>query len=72
MVADEIDAMCDAFLAVAKEAKEDPDLVKSAPTHTANRRLDEAFAARYPVLKWTPDMPQDGQAFKAFAQQKRL
>lgn len=48
----ELDAMCEAFLAVAKEAQENPALVQSAPHHTALRRLNEAQAARQPVLRW--------------------
>jgi len=50
---DELDAFIAAMLAVAHEAEEDPDLVKTAP-HTARiRRVDEAAAARKPVLRWT-------------------
>jgi glycine dehydrogenase subunit 2 len=51
---EEIDAFCDALLAIAKEAKETPELVRSAPHTTPVRRLDEARAARQPVLRWTP------------------
>ena len=35
---------------IAKEAKEDPEMVKSAPHTTIVTRLDEAKAARQPVL----------------------
>ena len=65
------DTLCDAFLAVAQESSTNPDLVKSAPNNTARRRLDEAFAARNPVLKWTPEMPEGGEAFREFAQRLR-
>jgi glycine dehydrogenase subunit 2 len=43
-----IDAFCDAMIAIAGEAKENPELVKSAPLTTPVRRLDEVRAARDP------------------------
>jgi glycine dehydrogenase subunit 2 len=49
---EELDAFCDAMLAIAKEAEERPELVRSAPHTTPVRRLDEARAARQPVLRW--------------------
>ena len=39
---------------IAREAREDPDLVRSAPHDTPNSRLDEARAARQPDLRWRP------------------
>ncbi len=43
----------DRFIEVMKTiAEEDVELVKSAPTTTPVRRLDEATAARKPVLRW--------------------
>ncbi len=48
-----LDAFSDAMLAIADEAKKDPELVKSAPHGTAIRRLDETKAARQPRLRWT-------------------
>ena len=47
-----LDAFCDAMLAIAREAEESPDLVRAAPQHAPLRRLDEATAARKPVLRW--------------------
>ncbi|MGE0058156.1 MAG: aminomethyl-transferring glycine dehydrogenase subunit GcvPB [Dehalococcoidia bacterium] len=47
-----IDAFCDALLAIAREAEENPELVQSAPHLTPVRRLDEATAARKPILHW--------------------
>jgi len=35
------------------EARENPDLLRQAPTQTPVRRLDETLAARKPVLKWS-------------------
>jgi glycine dehydrogenase subunit 2 len=54
---EELDAFCDAMLAIAKEAEERPELVRSAPHTTPVRRLDEARAARQPVLRWTKPAP---------------
>ena len=47
-----IDAFCEAMLKIAQEAEFDPDLVTSAPHVTPVRRLDEATAARKPILRW--------------------
>jgi glycine dehydrogenase subunit 2 len=49
-----LDAFADALLAIAREARDDPDLVRSAPTTAPVRRLDEATAARQPELRWRP------------------
>jgi len=46
---EDLDAICDALLAIAKE---DPALVKSAPHNTAVSRVDEVEAARRPILTW--------------------
>ncbi len=54
-----LDAFCDAMLAIVREAAEEPELVRSAPHTTQLRRLDEATAARRPVLRWTPGMGSD-------------
>src|SRR6476661_2258584 len=50
----ELDQFIDAMLSIAKEAVEDPELVLNAPHHTRIGRLDEAAAARKPVLRWKP------------------
>jgi glycine dehydrogenase subunit 2 len=47
-----IDEFCEAMIAIAREAETDPAAVKAAPTNTPVRRLDEATAARRPVLRW--------------------
>ena len=49
---EELDAFCEAMLAIARECAERPELVRSAPHTTPVRRLDEAKAARQPVLRW--------------------
>src|SRR3989440_2394924 len=48
----ELDQFIDAMRAIAKEAVEDPELVLNAPHTTRIGRLDEAAAARKPVLRW--------------------
>ena len=50
----ELDAFIDAMLSIAKEAEQNPELVKSAPHTTRVGRIDEAAAARKPVLRWRP------------------
>ncbi len=49
-----LDAFCDAMLAIAREAEEEPDVVRGAPHEAPLRRLDEATAARRPYLRWRP------------------
>ncbi len=49
---EELDSFCEAMLAIAREVKERPELVRTAPHTTPVRRLDEARAARNPVLRW--------------------
>ncbi len=49
-----LDAFADALAAIAREAREAPHLVTSAPTTAPVRRLDEAAAARQPDLRWRP------------------
>ncbi len=49
-----LDQFIDAMIEIAREARETPDVVRNAPTHTPVGRLDEARAARRPVLRWTP------------------
>ncbi len=47
-----LDAFCDTMIAIAQEARENPELVKSAPLTTPVRRLDEVRAAREPDICW--------------------
>jgi glycine dehydrogenase subunit 2 len=49
---EELDAFVEAMLAIADEAEKTPDVVKSAPHTTRIGRVDEAGAARKPVLRW--------------------
>ena len=52
---EELDLFIAAMRAIAKEAEENPGLVKSAPHSTRVSRLDEVQAARKPILRWRPE-----------------
>jgi glycine dehydrogenase subunit 2 len=47
-----LDAFCEAMLGIDRESIEQPEMVKGAPYNAPLRRLDEATAARKPVLRW--------------------
>ena len=47
-----LDAFCDAMLAIAREAAEEPELLKEAPHHRPVKRLDEVRAAKHLVVKY--------------------
>ncbi len=49
---EQLDEFVEAMVQIAKEAAEDPDRLHEAPHETPVRRLDEATAARRPVLRW--------------------
>jgi len=49
-----LDEFIEAMLAIAREARETPEVLHDAPTRTPVGRLDEARAARRPVLRWVP------------------
>ncbi|OGD22934.1 MAG: glycine dehydrogenase (aminomethyl-transferring) [Candidatus Aminicenantes bacterium RBG_16_63_16] len=48
----DLDEFIQAMTAIAREAAETPDIVRSAPHNSYVRRLDETAAARNPVLRW--------------------
>jgi glycine dehydrogenase subunit 2 len=52
----DLDAFVEAMKDINREAQENPQLVIDAPHSTRIGRLDEASAARKPVLRWKPDM----------------
>jgi glycine dehydrogenase subunit 2 len=52
----DLDAFIEAMNDIAVEAQENPQLVIDAPHSTRIGRLDEAAAARKPVLRWKPDL----------------
>jgi glycine dehydrogenase subunit 2 len=55
----ELDQFIDAMRSIAREAVETPELVLNAPHDTRIGRLDEAAAARKPVLRWKPKAKAD-------------
>ena len=51
---EELSLFVDAMKSIAREAEEDPELVRTAPHNTRVSRLDETSAARKPILRWKP------------------
>ena len=49
---EELDSFIEAMKEIAREAKEKPELLHSAPHITKVSRLDEVGAARNPILRW--------------------
>jgi glycine dehydrogenase subunit 2 len=64
-----LDAFADAMLAIAREAAEQPDLLKEAPHGRPVRRLDEVKAARRAVVRYRfeehPDLAAEPSAAAA-------
>jgi glycine dehydrogenase subunit 2 len=52
---DTLDGFIDAMHKIAKEAKENPEMLKESPHHAHVRRPDEVQAARKPILKYTKE-----------------
>jgi glycine cleavage system P protein (glycine dehydrogenase) subunit 2 len=50
-----LDGFIDVMKKIDEEARTQPELVRSAPHTTKISRLDEAEAARKPVLRWKPE-----------------
>ena len=46
-----LDAFADAIGEILREAQEDPEIARNAPYSTPVRRLDEAAAAKHPVIR---------------------
>jgi len=51
---EEVEAFCEAMLAIAREASEQPELVRGAPHDAPARRVDEVRAARNLRVRWQP------------------
>jgi glycine dehydrogenase subunit 2 len=49
-----LDQFIETMIEIAREAQENPDLLRQAPRRAKVRRLDEVVAARKPKLRWTP------------------
>ncbi len=64
-----LDAFADAMLAIAREAAEDPAVVKDAPRRRPVRRLDEVKAAKRAVVRYGfdehPDLAAEPDAVEA-------
>jgi glycine dehydrogenase subunit 2 len=58
----DLDAFVEAMIDIDREATEDPELVINAPHSTRIGRLDEATAARKPVLRWRANMDAAAKA----------
>ena len=50
-----LDAFIDTMILIAEEAEKNPEIVQEAPHTTAVKRLDEALAARKPVLRYSKE-----------------
>jgi glycine dehydrogenase subunit 2 len=66
-----LDAFCDALIAIAREAADDPAMLKTAPHHRPVRRLDEVKAAKRAIVRYRfddhPDLtgePSEGEALE--------
>ena len=57
----ELDQFIEAMRSIAHEAVEDPELILNAPHTTRIGRLDEAAAARRPVLRWKTPQVSSGK-----------
>jgi glycine dehydrogenase subunit 2 len=59
---EDLDRMIDAFRQIVQEARDDPETLREAPVTMPVRRLDEAEAARRPVLRQRFPEDEDGGA----------
>jgi glycine dehydrogenase subunit 2 len=69
-----LDAFVDAMLAIAREAAEEPEVVREAPHRRPVGRLDEVKAARLAIVKYGfeqhPDLAGESAAGEALEAQK--
>jgi glycine dehydrogenase subunit 2 len=56
-----LDGFADVVRSILEEAESDPEVARSAPHTTPVRRLDEAGAAKRPVVRGRPGAANDGQ-----------
>ena len=52
MLPDLLDAFAEAMVAIAREAREEPEVIRAAPHGRAVGRLDEVRAARRPIVRY--------------------
>src|SRR5205085_12136329 len=57
-----LDAFAEALAEILREAREDPEVVRNAPYTTPVRRLDEAGAAKRPVIRQPLDEAEPSNA----------
>jgi glycine dehydrogenase subunit 2 len=57
-----LDAFAEALAEILREAQEDPEVVRNAPYTTPVRRLDEAGAAKRPVIRQPLDDDEPANA----------
>ena len=50
-----LDHFAEVVRSILQEAEKDPEIARNAPYDTPVRRLDEAGAAKRPVVRWRPD-----------------
>ncbi|WP_126427595.1 aminomethyl-transferring glycine dehydrogenase subunit GcvPB [Brevibacillus marinus] len=55
-----LDEFAEVMLAIARECEESPEIVQEAPHTTVVKRLDEATAARRPILRYQPEAGEAG------------
>jgi glycine dehydrogenase subunit 2 len=60
-----LDHFADVIREILEEAADDPEVAKNAPYTTPVRRLDEAGAAKRPVVRWEPDAENPGDPDRA-------
>jgi glycine dehydrogenase subunit 2 len=69
-----LDAFAEAMLAIAREAADEPELIKEAPHHRPVRRLDEVKAAKRAVVRYRfedhPDLSQEPSEARQLEAQK--
>lgn len=59
---DDLDYVADVLIQIAKEARETPEEVRTAPHFTSTKRLDEALASRKPVLYYNVEAAKEQRA----------
>jgi len=67
-----LDAFCDAMLAIAREAEEEPELLRHAPHHRPVGRLDEVKAAKRAVVRYRFEDHPDWSAEPVDAEPRQL
>jgi glycine dehydrogenase subunit 2 len=67
-----LDAFCDAMLAIAREAEEEPELLRKAPHRRPVGRLDEVKAAKRAIVRYGFEDHPDLSAEPAEAEPRQL